>query len=79
MNPDLVIANLTKAGELNMILKVERGRGYRPATQRPMFEEQAGPIGRLQLDASFSPIERSISRRTARSTRKRRSAAQAAF
>ncbi len=58
MNPELVIANLTKVGELNMLLKVERGRGYRPATQRPMFEEQSGPIGRLQLDASFSPIQR---------------------
>ena len=58
MNPDLVIANLTKAGELNMLLKVERGRGYRPATQRPVFEEQSGPIGRLQLDASFSPVQR---------------------
>jgi DNA-directed RNA polymerase subunit alpha len=58
MNPELVIANLTQVGELNMLLKVERGRGYRPATQRPMFEEQAGPIGRLQLDASFSPVHR---------------------
>jgi len=58
MNPDMVIATLTKAGELNMILKVERGRGYRPATQRPAFEEQSGPIGRLQLDASFSPVHR---------------------
>ena len=58
MNPELVIANLTKVGELNMVLKVERGRGYRAATQRPTFEDQAGPIGRLQLDASFSPVER---------------------
>ena len=58
MNPELVIANLTSAGELNMILRVERGRGYRPATQRPIFEEQSGPIGRLQLDASFSPVQR---------------------
>ena len=58
VNPDTVIANLTEAGELNMILKVERGRGYRPATQRPSFEDQAGPIGRLQLDASFSPVDR---------------------
>ena len=57
-NPELVIANLTSVGELNVVLKVERGRGYRPATQRPTFEEQAGPIGRLQLDASFSPIVR---------------------
>ena len=58
MNPGLVIANLTKDGQLNMTLKVERGRGYRPATQRPAFEEQTGPIGRLQLDASFSPVHR---------------------
>src|ERR1700752_4173090 len=53
LNPELVIANLTKAGELNMTLKVERGRGYRPAVQRAAFEEQSRPIGRLQLDASF--------------------------
>jgi DNA-directed RNA polymerase subunit alpha len=58
INPDLVIANLTKAGELNMTLKVERGRGYRPAIQQATFEEASGPIGRLQLDASFSPIRR---------------------
>ena len=58
MNPELVIANLTKAGELSMLLRVERGRGYRAATQRPMFEEQSGVIGRLQLDASFSPVLR---------------------
>jgi DNA-directed RNA polymerase subunit alpha len=58
INPELVIANLTKAGELNMTLKVERGRGYRPAIQQATFEETSGPIGRLQLDASFSPIRR---------------------
>jgi DNA-directed RNA polymerase subunit alpha len=58
INPELVIANLTKAGELNMTLKVERGRGYRPAVQQATFEESSGPIGRLQLDASFSPIRR---------------------
>ena len=58
VNPDHVIANLTSAGSLNMTLKIVRGRGYRPALVRPAFEEQAGPIGRLQLDASFSPIQR---------------------
>ncbi len=58
MNPELVIANLTKVGELNIVLKVERGRGYRAATQRPSFEDESGPIGRLQLDASFSPVQR---------------------
>src|SRR6201993_59048 len=58
VNPELVIANLTKAGELSMTLRVERGRGYRPAATRVAFEEQTRPIGRLQLDASFSPVRR---------------------
>ena len=58
VNPEFVIANLTKAGELSMLLKIERGRGYRPAAQRVAFEEQTRPIGRLLLDASFSPVRR---------------------
>ncbi len=58
VNPEFVIANLTKAGELTMQLKIERGRGYRPAIQRVVFEEQSRPIGRLLLDASFSPVRR---------------------
>lgn len=56
VNPNHVIANLTKEGELNMTLKVERGRGYVPATQRDTGEGH--PIGHLQLDASFSPVHR---------------------
>lgn len=55
-NPDLVIANLTKEAELNMTLRIARGRGYVPATSREDEEER--PIGRLQLDASFSPVRR---------------------
>jgi DNA-directed RNA polymerase subunit alpha len=58
VNPELVIANLTQAGSLSMTLKVEKGRGYRPAQQRAAFEESSRPIGRLQLDASFSPVRR---------------------
>ncbi len=58
VNPGLVIATLTKPVSLNMTLKVERGRGYRPAVQRADFDEQTRPIGRLQLDASFSPVRR---------------------
>jgi DNA-directed RNA polymerase subunit alpha len=58
VNPDLVIANLTQAGELRAFLKVARGRGYRPAAQLTAFDEHTRPIGRLQLDASFSPIQR---------------------
>ena len=58
VNPELVIAHLTQAGSLSMTLKVEKGRGYRPAVQRAAFEESSRPIGRLQLDASFSPVRR---------------------
>lgn len=58
INPDHVIANLTKDGELNMTLKIERGRGYVPAPQRAANEEESRPIGHLVLDASFSPVLR---------------------
>ncbi len=58
VNPDHLIANLTSAGELKMVLTVETGRGYRPATQRINLDDHTGSIGRLQLDASFSPVER---------------------
>jgi DNA-directed RNA polymerase subunit alpha len=58
INPDLVIANLTKAGEIRAFLKVARGRGYKPAEKQTAFDEETRPIGRLQLDASFSPVRR---------------------
>ena len=56
-NPDHVIANLTKPVELDMTMKVARGRGYQPATARE-DEGSDRPIGWLQLDASFSPVRR---------------------
>jgi len=58
VNPDLVIATLNDKGSLNMTLKVRRGRGYEPANQRFTADEESRPIGRLQLDASFSPVRR---------------------
>ncbi|MDE2091458.1 MAG: DNA-directed RNA polymerase subunit alpha [Gammaproteobacteria bacterium] len=58
VNKDLVIAHLNSAGSLNMKLKIKRGRGYQPSNQRMTFEEESRPIGRLQLDASFSPVRR---------------------
>lgn len=58
INPEHVIANLTKSGELNMVLKIRRGRGYEPASVRRADDEEDRPIGRLQIDASFSPIRR---------------------
>jgi DNA-directed RNA polymerase subunit alpha len=58
VNPDHLIANLNKAGELNMTLKVERGRGYQPAVARQTPGDHTRPIGKLQLDASFSPVRK---------------------
>ncbi|MEJ1355661.1 MAG: DNA-directed RNA polymerase subunit alpha [Candidatus Sedimenticola sp. (ex Thyasira tokunagai)] len=55
-NPDHVIANLNKEGELSMTLKVAKGLGYQPAATRISDAGEDRPIGRLQLDASFSPV-----------------------
>ncbi|MFO1436059.1 MAG: DNA-directed RNA polymerase subunit alpha [Gammaproteobacteria bacterium] len=57
VNPDHHIATLNEGGELNMTMKVVRGRGYQPTTARENSEESQ-TIGRLKLDASFSPIRR---------------------
>ena len=57
-NPDHVIASITGDVELSMKLTVARGRGYQPADARRNDEEETRAIGRLQLDASFSPVQR---------------------
>lgn len=58
VNPNHVIAHLTKDIEFNMQLKIEMGRGYQPASVRNSDLEEGKPIGMLQLDASFSPVKR---------------------
>ncbi|WP_426417915.1 DNA-directed RNA polymerase subunit alpha [Aestuariirhabdus sp. LZHN29] len=58
VNPDHVIANLAPAGELNMRLKVMRGRGYEPADSRVSDEDETRSIGRLQIDSTYSPVHR---------------------
>jgi len=58
LNPDHVICTLTKDTAINMRLKIERGFGYQPATARRRPDEETRTIGRLMLDASFSPVRR---------------------
>ena len=58
LNPEHVICTLTKDTALNMRLKIERGFGYQPATSRRRPDEETRAIGRLMLDASFSPVRR---------------------
>lgn len=58
LNPEHVIANLTENGSLNMRIKVEQGRGYVPGNIRALKDDHQQSIGRIVLDASFSPIRR---------------------
>ena len=58
VNPEHVVCHLTGDNELNMRVKVERGRGYVPASARQSEDDEERPIGRLLVDASFSPVER---------------------
>jgi DNA-directed RNA polymerase subunit alpha len=56
VNPDLVLANLTQSGVLNMKIRVRRGRGYEPVSVRKANSEHSLAVGALQLDASYSPV-----------------------
>ncbi len=58
INPEYVIAHLSKGGKLDLQIKVEKGRGYVPGNVRHYGEEATRPIGRIVLDASFSPVRR---------------------
>lgn len=57
-NPEHVIANITGDTTLTMRLTVARGRGYQPSDARRQDEDESSAIGRLQLDASYSPVRR---------------------
>ncbi len=48
---------LTQAADLNMKIRVRKGRGYEPASQRKA-QSESSLIGALQVDASFSPVEK---------------------
>ena len=58
INPEHVIAHLSHGGKLDMQIKVEKGRGYVPGNMRRYADEQTKSIGRIVLDASFSPVKR---------------------
>ncbi len=58
VNPGHVIANLAAGGKIDMQIKVEKGRGYVPGNQRRHGDEPTKSIGRIVLDASFSPVKR---------------------
>jgi DNA-directed RNA polymerase subunit alpha len=58
MNPEHAIATLSSGGRLEMQLKVEKGRGYVPGNVRAFRDDHSKTIGRIVMDASFSPVKR---------------------
>lgn len=58
VNPGHEIAHLNDEGELNMRLTVGAGRGYSPADSRIGEDDETRAVGKLLLDASYSPIVR---------------------
>ena len=59
VKPQHVICHLTdENASISMRIKVQRGRGYVPASTRIHSEEDERPIGRLLVDACYSPVAR---------------------
>jgi DNA-directed RNA polymerase subunit alpha len=57
INKDVVIATLTDRIDFEMELRVEKGRGYVPASERYNAEADQ-EIGLIPLDSAFSPVQR---------------------
>ena len=56
-NPDFCIANITnEKTELVINMTVTTGRGYQQAQKRKFNEQEDLGIGKMQLDASYSPV-----------------------
>ena len=53
VNPELVLANLSKGAKLEATIEVASGAGYSPAVDR-----EDNKIGYIPVDAIFSPVER---------------------
>lgn len=55
LNPDLYITTLEKGAKLNIELRVDKGVGYVPATQR---QRETNEPGLILLDSVFSPVKK---------------------
>lgn len=57
VNPDQVIATISKGGKLEMEFIIANGRGYVQSTDNKKYIENA-KVGFIPIDAIYSPIER---------------------
>lgn len=53
INPDLLIATLTKNAKFHVEMEVGRGRGYYPAEKN---KKEGQPIGVIPIDSVFTPV-----------------------
>jgi DNA-directed RNA polymerase subunit alpha len=58
VNPEHVICNLNDNTSISMQIKVGVGRGYVPADARVSRDSETRSVGKLMLDASYSPVNR---------------------
>ncbi len=58
LSRDLVLASLTDAVDFEMEFRVEKGRGYVPASEQIAQQQEEQEIGCIPLDANFSPVQR---------------------
>jgi DNA-directed RNA polymerase subunit alpha len=57
LNPTHVLAHMS-GGTLDLEVRVEKGRGYVPGSVRAFRDDHSVKIGRIVMDASFSPIKK---------------------
>jgi DNA-directed RNA polymerase subunit alpha len=57
-NPDHVLARLSKNASIDIQIRVQKGRGYVPGSLRQQTDDETKSIGKVVLDASFSPVKR---------------------
>lgn len=61
INPEHVICHLTcEQSVINMRITIQRGRGYVPVSTRISLEDNNRFIGKLFLDACYSPVDRIV-------------------
>lgn len=58
VNPEQVVATVTADRSFSITCRVEKGIGYRPAAPIDESDEDSQTVGKLRVDALFSPVSR---------------------
>ncbi len=58
VNPEQIVATVTADRDFSIVCRVEKGLGYRPAAPIDESNDETQSVGKLKVDAMFSPISR---------------------